>query len=470
MPAITRTPAAWLTTLEDRLAAQQRGIRPFDDAYDGRQRMAFATPKFVEQYGTLYSSLVDNWCKLVVDSKVERLTIEGFRTGEPGDLAGDDDAWRIWTENYLDADSNMAHTEAVKLGGCYYLVAPAEDSDSEPRITIEHPSQMAVALAGHDKRQRLAALKKWREEDGYLYAVLYLPEAIIWYRSQTPIKPGAERQKRTDWQSISFDANPFGEVPVVPVDNAPSLLDGGRSDLETAIPLQNAINKLVADMLLASEYAAFPQRVAMGIDVPKDPTTGLPLPNVEMAASMSRFWALENENAKIDQFRAADLANYVNGIELLLRHLSAQCKVPPHYVAGELVNVSGDGMKIAETGLVSRTKNSWPALGYGAADATRLAFKAKNDPRGNNRRGRAIWGDPETRSEGERVDAALKLRKLGVPLEKCWARAGFTQSEIEDMARIAGLPLRPPPGATTVAVPGEATTPAGVVLPAGAAA
>jgi hypothetical protein len=60
---------------------------------------------------------------LVVESSVERLKVQGFRFGKSV-FEADDDAWAIWQENDLDAESDMAHTEAVKLGEAYWLVAP----------------------------------------------------------------------------------------------------------------------------------------------------------------------------------------------------------------------------------------------------------------------------------------------------------------------------------------------------------
>ena len=71
--------------------------------------------------------------------------------------------------------------------------------------------------------------------------------------------------------------NPLGDVPVVPLANKPGLLRGGESDLKPAMPIQNAINKLCTDMLVASEYGAFRQRVLTGVEVPRDPETGKPL-------------------------------------------------------------------------------------------------------------------------------------------------------------------------------------------------
>jgi hypothetical protein len=118
-------------------------------------------------------------------------------------------AWEIWQANGMDAASAMAHTEAVKLGEAYWLVEPpANGSSDAPRITVEHPSQVIVACAPGDRRKRLAALKKWVDEDGYVYANVYLPDGIAKYRSArrpgrpedpvaaAPGRPGRRAQPR----------------------------------------------------------------------------------------------------------------------------------------------------------------------------------------------------------------------------------------------------------------------------------
>ena len=67
--------------------------------------------------------------------------------------------------------------------------------------------------------------------------------------------------------------NPLLTVPVIPIENKPRLLSHGESDLKPATPIQNAINKLCTDMVVASEYGAFRQRVMTGVEVPRDPET-----------------------------------------------------------------------------------------------------------------------------------------------------------------------------------------------------
>ena len=62
-----------------------------------------------------------------------------------------------------------------------------------------------------------------------------------------------------------------------------------------------------------------------------------------------------------------------------------------------------------------------------------------------------IWHDFETRSEGQRVDALVKMATLGVPTEVLWQKWGATQQEIDRWralaAREAPAPEPAPPPA-----------------------
>jgi hypothetical protein len=47
-------------------------------------------------------------------------------------------------------------------------------------------------------------------------------------------------------------------------------------------------------MLLTSEFMAFPQRVLLGIEIPKDPVTGQPITAAQLQAAQSRLWAFNS--------------------------------------------------------------------------------------------------------------------------------------------------------------------------------
>jgi hypothetical protein len=470
----SRTPAAWLSYLEKKLAAQQREIQIYEDYYDGRHRLAFATLKFRQSFGYLFRALADNWCEIVVDAPVERLFVEGFRFGK--DKPANNDARDIWQANGLDSESVMAHTEAVKGGRSYVLVGDDEYGTGYPSITVEHASQVVVEHAPGNRRIRLAALKKWRDDPGFEYATLYLPERIYKWVTKEPTRYAPSDGAGKNWVPRAGEEswrNPTAPlVPMVPLYNNPTMLGDGRSDLMPAIPLQDAINKELADMLVASEFAAFQQRVITGLEVEsdKDPATGEDVPNrsMEQKAAVNRIWALENADAKVFSLPASDLGNYTKAIELLLQHLAAQTRTPPHYLLGQMVNVSGDALKAAETGLVAKVKRKQIDFSDSWEEAIRLALELHGGEQPEKpMNAETIWRDPEYRSEAEQVDAAVKLRTLGVPLEALWERIGASPQQIQDWAKKLDLPERQASiDAAGVVAAARSTAPPGLPVPA----
>jgi hypothetical protein len=461
---IDLTPATWLQVLERRLDDRwtvSHGARlamcVYDAYYEGDHVLHFATRKFREAFGSLFAAISDNWCQLVVDSSVERLKVQGFRFG--AGQAADDGAWDIWQFNGMDAQANMVHTEAVKLGEAYWLVEPGPRGSSDPpRITCEHPSQVIVAVDPADHRKRRAALKKWREDDGFAYANLYLPDKTYKYRSQRKLSAGAGK---IAWQGIEIFGNRLGEVPVIPVCNAPSMLRGGVSDLQVAYPVQNALNKLLSDMLIGSEYQAFPQRVLLGVEIPKD-ENGQPIKAAELMASQSRLWAFANENAKAFEFSASDLAAFVSSREHLIHGLTSKTKLPAHYVSGEVAKASGDALKAGETGLVAKVNDKKSPFGEAHEDTMRLAFRAMGDEdRGRSYKAETIWRDSESRTFGELIDGLVKLSTIGVPVEALWERAGFSPTEIARFLKQRNLPNPADVGADPAVTPPQPMSPAG---------
>lgn len=470
------TPEEWRDELSARLDRRAPTVSLYERYYDGTHRLAFATSKFREAFGDLFSAFSDNWCGVVVDAAVERLEVQGFRFGK--DKTADDDAWRIFQANGLDAELPTAFENAVATGWGYLLVSPNPDDDKTPRITVEHPLEMIVAHAPGARRLRLAALKKWIDDEGFAFATLYLPDGVHKWRSEKEVAPALKNRAtgatvpssttagdgergwkpileagqtfavqkwipRPDADDVDDDGfagdNPFGEVSVVPLLNRPTARAEGRSDLTSVVPIQDAVNKLCADMLVASEFAAFRQRWAAGIEVPLDPETGRPMRKV-FDAAVDRMFATANEEAKFGTFDATDLSNYVQGVEMLVQHLAAQTRTPPHYLLGSSGSFpSGESLKATETGLVARCRRKMLPFGEGLEETLRLSFKLldPNDERARAIDAETIWRDPESRSEGELVDGLVKLSTIGVPRRALWERLGASPQQIDRWERYA---------------------------------
>jgi hypothetical protein len=453
------SPHWWLLRLNALLDERNLKTQLYEDYYEGDHRLAFAMAKYRQAFGDLFDAFASNWCKLVPDVTVERLRIDGFRFG--GDRQGDRDAWRIWQANGLDADSVLAHTEAVKCGEAALLVQPG--GGNVPSITVEHPSQVIVANAPGSRRLRAAALKRWIDDDGTTYGTVYLPNGIYKFermrKVESPlilpgdISDGGWRERAR----VPFEeANPLGVVPVVPLRNDPHLLKGGRSDLDDVIPLQDAINKTITDMLVDSEYHGFPQRWATGLEIPDDPVTGKPRTDLFLASSGS-VWTSADPQVKFGQFELGDLGQYEKAANLLVRHLSAQTRTPPHYLVGEIVNASGDALKAAETGLTFKVARKQLMFGEAWEEAVRLAFAVAGDSAKAQAVGaETIWGEAESRSWGELVDAAVKLRSINVPYEAIWEFLGFSQEQIEQFRATMNLPTPPAPSSSSAPEPDPA--------------
>jgi hypothetical protein len=427
------SPETWRDTLLAALKARQPEIARYDAYYRGKHRMAFTTAQFREVFGALFSAFSDNWCDLVVDATAERLRVDGFRFGPDSD--GDQAAWEIWQRNGMDAESDLAHTDSIKLG-CVYALVGADDG-GKATIQVEDATSAIVYVDPAQGKNRLAGLRYWADEWGAEHCALYTPTEIWWWRRE------ADNQK---WlPDVGSGKNQLGVVQLIPLPNAPTLSNRlGRSDIDRVIPLQDAVNKLCGDMIVASEFAAFPQRWATGIEIPQNPETG-----ERMAANFlggaDRIWAVEAETARFGNFQVSDLTSYTRAIEMLVQHVAAQTRTPPHYLLGAMGSFpSGESLKATETGLVAKVHRKQLSFGEGWEEALRLAFAVEGDQkRASMTDVETIWANPESRIVGETVDAAVKLTSIGVPRPAAWEYVGASPQQIARW-KVEGDPTGPP--------------------------
>lgn len=430
----------WLKRLLTRMNARQSRLAKFEDYHDGKHPLSYATQQFRVEFAGLLGALHDNWCPLVCSAVEERLDVQGFRFARPA--PGDDqaeaeqasrlqaEALRLWQARAMDAQSQMTHYEALKLSESHMLVWSERDGEI-PMLTLEHPSQMIVDLDPSDRRVRRAALKSWRDEDLGQLATVYLPEALWKFRR------GAK-----GWEPRKVDGepwplpNPVGVVPVVPFVNAPRLLGcaelAGKSEFENAIPKQDMINKLLADMIVAAEFSAFRQRWATGVEIPKK-SDGTP--SEEYVAAVDRLWTTKAKDAKFGEFAQTDLNVYVKAIEMLVQHIASQTATPPHYLLTSGQMPSGESLRAAEAPLTAKARRKQRVFGDSWEQVIDLsfAFMKVEGWDANEWTIETIWGDPETRTESEHVDAVSKLSAIGVPTEMLWERTGFSPTEIARM-------------------------------------
>jgi hypothetical protein len=417
------TPEDWISYLDSKLNGQKGIAQKYADYYDSKnQTLQYAQTRFKEAFGDMFTGWQVNFCPLIVDSISERIRVSGFRmTDEP---KADSDAWDIWQENHMDSDSNAVHIDALALGSSYVTVW-RDEKTGRPTITPESAMDVYVQYVPGSRRNVAAALKRWRDDWGTEYATLWTPEAIWTAQAQRTAST-----KDLNWKDAKRNPNPLGVVPVVPIMNRTRLRVDPFSELEPIIPLADAISKISADALVASEYAAHPQKYIAGLEVETDEEGRAKSP---FQIAIDRLLISEDPNTVFGQFQAADLGNYVKLIDNYVASMAAITRIPFHYfLIGQSGQApSGEAITSAEAGLVAKARERQLHFGESWEEVMRLSFKVLDDPRADAYGAEVMWSDPEYRSQTALVDSAVKLAAgLQVPLEQLWTDVGYSPQQI----------------------------------------
>ena len=453
--------------LYEQIAARQTAVCRADDYYRGRQTLRFASDKWAEYHADRYQEFSDNWCGVVANTPNERLRIDGFRLDEdPATSDAEKLLWRDWQFNDMDAQSSQGFLASLIAGRSYVMVWG--DDEDEPVATWERADQVTVAYDVEHPGRQVAALKTWH--DGSLeYATLYtVDEVWKWERPYLERKPEAGSYPRvadaffrtpagiivpaegsTGWvprQPAGDNTwpleNPMGVVPIVEMPNRPMLGGEPLSEITGTMAMQDAINLLWAYLFTAADFASMPARVVMGQEPPKIPILGADGQKIgEQPVDMKKLaqdrilW-LTGEKASVGQWDAAKLDVFTGVIETAVTHIAAQTRTPPHYlVLGKgMVNISADGMKTAETGLVMKVKEEQLFLSPPSRGIFQRFALVRNQPELAKQArygGTVVWKDAENHSEAQQVDALVKLQTIGFPFAWLAERYGLSQPELD---------------------------------------
>lgn len=419
-PAV-QSPEWWRDRLYEKLCERSKKTDVYDNYYECEHPLPFLHEKARDPFRRLLQMSRANYMELVVDALVGRLEVAGFQSGADG--SSDEAAWKLWQDNGMDAGSQLAFLEAAIRGEAYLLNAPPTGRQSGMQITPEHPSQAITEPVPGSPREMAAGLKLWLDDwTGMLCATVYLPEALYKFQAKEPKYGEKPQWTRREVAGEKWGAaNPLGEVPLEPLSNRPRMLRPGASELKSVTGIQDRINKTIADRMMTQEFAAFPQKWVTGMEIPVDETTGQPVQPFDVA--VNRILMAEDAGAKFGQFAAADLGGYLKACEADVKDIAAITSTPPHYLLGSLTNLSAEALKAAEAGLIHKVYQRRRFLEEALERTMRRAGVASSDAR-------VVWKSPEWRTEGELVDALVKMSTLGVPREVLWERWGATPQEI----------------------------------------
>jgi hypothetical protein len=451
--AVDRESLNWIKRLGAELDRRSVDYVKADAYYRGEHGPRFIKTRFRELFARLFEHYRENFCAVVVDSIDERLDVDGFRfpaAAGTDPAATDPAAWQIWQDNGLDARSQLAHTEALIKGLCYVLVSPFDRErvgGRSPLITVEDPCQVIVATSPSGS-ERIVGMKRWQDDiAGIWFATLYFPDRIEkwqatqrrWANQHASGVTGEQRWERrvVDGEVWPLD-NPLEVVPIVPLVNRPRLgrqagmfsAIEGRSDIADVMPIQDAINEIALDGLVAVDKAAFPQKWASGVEIPIDPDTKKPM--TPWKPDIEALFATPVVDAKFGSFDAADLAQYSGQITAKLLSISAITQLPMRvFVQQTGQPSSGEALDASEVMLNKKAERKHRYLGEGWEEVVRLAFLQLGDTaRATDTACEAVWKPATSEPSAAKVDAVTKeIASAHVPLDVAWERLGYSATQ-----------------------------------------
>lgn len=407
--------------------------------YDGNQPLVYTNDRLREVFQNINARFSENWCAVVVDSEHERIRLKEFTLPKPESapvtpVAGqpqmpaevpENPAEKrlneLYAETELNLDADDVHLAALVCGESY--VFAWKDDELGVEAYYHDPRLCHVFYDPEHPRQKLFAAKWWvNEDDERRYLNLYYADHIEYYASTQKAFSFSTYKGLKELKSP--EDNPFGAVPFFHfhIDRRKT-----TSRLDNAIEPQNAINKLVADMMVAAEFGAFNQRVIIS---QADPGNLKNAPN-------QNWWIPagdgEGQSTQVMQLAAAQLDNYLKAMDRLATTIGVITRTPKHYFYGQGGDPSGEALIAMEAPLNRKAQSAID--GFKPVWAELAVFLLKLDGvEGVQRKDvTPVFDEPATvqpRTEAEIVQAEVNA---GIPLVTALRRAGWTDSEIQQM-------------------------------------
>lgn len=353
----------------------------------------------------------DNYCDVIIQTMADRLEVTA--------MTADNDAATEWAAdlmaaNRFDGLQTDVHEAAIRDADTY-VHAYYDEEAGMVRLTHEPAydgtSGVLIVPGGDGSTQPTLAMKVWRgsvESIGdTFYVNLYFPDRIEKYVSSAGGGLQRREVKGEAWPApwVGRDRRPLG-VPFLHFRNRSSSHDDyGLSELENAIPLQDALNRTLYSMVMAGELTAFQIRWAKGFQPPANLTPG-------MWITIGKDGLQSDQVADLGVMEQGEIVPFIQQAQWLTSEMGKITRTPaPEFMGSD--NASGEALKQREIGLLGKVKrfqvkagNAWEDV-FGYAARVQAAFSNQQPPAFE--RFTCQWQDAELRSDTETVDNVLKV-------------------------------------------------------------
>lgn len=419
------TPEQAVTHARDLFQVSETERRRLDEVrryWMGRQKLPAVIPTASPPEVKILARLSRvNVIGIVVESLAQSLAVEGFRAEREADNAA---VWDVWQANQLDARQAIVHRAVLAYGVAYAVVTPGQpvpvirglsprrltamydDETDWPAFALERRpkgpwrlyDEASVHLVRHDGSGQFEYVEGKRHDAGTTPVVRYL-------EVQDP-----------DW-----DDEPTNESAVGAYAQDRQVI----GQVASLMTIQDQIDLITFNLLIAQHYAAFRQRYIIGWLAPDE--------NTRMKMGASQWLTFEDapDQVKVGDLEATPLDGYLKSRESSFRQGAALSQTPAHELIGELINLSAEALAAAEAGRNRKVADRQTTIGESHEQTLALAGRlAKLEVPAD---AQVVWRDTTARSFAATVDALGKLAQmLGVPADELWERVpGVSQQDVQ---------------------------------------
>ena len=314
-------------------------------------------------------------------------------------------------------------------GEAYVLVWPDEES-GQPEAYYNDSRNVHLFYEADQPRRKRFACKWWIGDDGHRLLTLYYPDRLEYYRSTNAVTTTTtptfvnEVTNGKSFVITDLERNPYNLIPVFHFKRERRVI---TSELANVIEPQNAINKLLSDMMIAAEYGAFPQRYIISQAIPG-----------KFKNAPNLIWDIpgtdgEGQPTSVGQFASTELSNYLEAIDKWTTAIAIISRTPKHYFFGQGGDPSGEALIAMEAPLnhkaqkyITRWTATWSELaqfmmlvaGMGLIEDDAII---------------PVFEEPETVQPYTQALIRKESVAAGIPLLWQMEQEGYTEQELDDL-------------------------------------
>jgi hypothetical protein len=422
--------------------------------YEGNQPLRYSTERLRKAFDKIGVYFAQNWIAVVVDAVLDRISLHGFDVDEDEkdapkakDPANKEKAPRspvaikldeIWEKFNMALLADDVH-EAASVTGEAFVIAWKEEveaTESNPEgtnidIYYNDPRMCHMFYDSYRPTIKDFAAKMWVGKDKKPRIVLYYHDRIEHYISTSQIGNG------TLWlgNASSFVADEaYGEggieshdMKVVPVFHFKTGRVSKKREIgKSEISLQDAINKLFADMMVASEFSTWTQRVIISQADPGN------LPNKAGANWWVPAGDGKGQASNVLELGNKSLENYMKTMDSLSQSLSIISRTPKHYLMLAGGTPSGDALLAMEAPLVKKVGKR--IAGYEVEWKNLMQFLLKLEGIEIETSDiTAVWEPVETVQPLAEAQTIKTEGEAGIPLLTSVRRRGWDSADIDQL-------------------------------------